>query len=85
VQHQQNYDLMHRVGRLTIPSFDGSTNNSASAWVQKMDTYLQLNPMIAAKKIKISTLHLDRKTHELWHHGFVNLGQDNITSYVEFT
>jgi hypothetical protein len=44
-QYQQNYDLMHRVGRLTIPSFDGSAKNSTSAWVQKMDTYLQLNPM----------------------------------------
>jgi hypothetical protein len=85
VQYQQNYDLMRRVGRLTIPSFDGSTKSSASAWVQKMDTYLQLNPMTEAEEIKISTLHLDGEAHEWWHHGLVTLGHANITSYVEFT
>ena len=76
---------MHMVGMLNIPSFDGSTKISASSWVQKMETYLQLNLMTKAKVINISTLHLDGKAHEWWHHGLVTLGHANITSYVEFT
>jgi hypothetical protein len=27
----QNYDLMHKVGRLTIPPFDGSTKRTTMA------------------------------------------------------
>jgi hypothetical protein len=76
---------MLKVGRLTIPSFDGSTKSSASTWVQKMDTYIKLNPMTEAEAIKIDTLHLDGEAHEWWHHGLVTLGHADITSYVEFT
>jgi hypothetical protein len=86
-QHSTNKTMILCAGwaRLTIPSFDGSTKNSTSAWVQKMDTYLQLNPMTEAKEINIATLHLDGEAHEWWHHGLVTLGHANITSYVEFT
>jgi hypothetical protein len=45
---QQNFDLMRKVGRLTIPPFDGSAKSMARAWVHKLDTYLQLNPMTKA-------------------------------------
>jgi hypothetical protein len=84
-QNQQNFDLMRKVGRLTIPSFDGSSKRTTRAWVQKLDTYLQLNPMTEAEEIKYSTLHLEGEAHEWWYHGLVTLGHTNITSYVDFT
>jgi hypothetical protein len=60
-QHQQNFDLMRKIGKLTVPSFDGSAKSTARAWVHKLDTYFQLNPMTEAEAIKFSTLHLDEK------------------------
>jgi hypothetical protein len=38
-QNQQNFDLMRKVGRLTIPPFDGSARSTARALLQKLDTY----------------------------------------------
>jgi hypothetical protein len=75
---------MRKVGMLTIPSFNRSTKSSTSSWVQKMDTYLQLNPMTEVEAINIATLRLDGEAYEWWHHGLVTLGHANITSYVEF-
>jgi hypothetical protein len=85
VQYQQNYDIMLKVDRLTIPYFDGLTKSSDSAWVHKMDTYLKINPMTESEAIKIDTLQLDGEAHEWWHHGLVTLGHVEITSYVELT
>jgi hypothetical protein len=82
---QQNADLRRKVGKLSIPSYDGSSRCSARSWVQKLDTYLQLNPMTEAEAIKFATLHLDGEAHEWWYHGLVTLGHSSITSYVEFT
>jgi hypothetical protein len=82
VKYQKKYDLMRRLGRLIIPPFDGLHKILASAWVYKMDTYLELNPMTKVEAIKISTLYLDGEVHEWWNHGLVTLGHDNITSYV---
>jgi hypothetical protein len=84
-QIPQNFDLMCKVGRLTIPPFDGSTKRMTKAWVHKLDTYLQLNPMTEAEEIKYATLHLEGEAHEWWYHGLVTLGHTNITSYVDFT
>jgi hypothetical protein len=82
---QQNIDLMRKVGKLTIPSFDGSNKCTARAWVQKLDTYFQLNTMLEEEAIKFATLHLDGEAHEWWYHGLVTLGHANITSYLDFT
>jgi hypothetical protein len=82
---EQNFDLMHKVGRLTIPPFDGSTKSMAKAWVHKLDTYLQLYPMTKEEEIKYATLYLEGESHEWWYHGLVTLGHTIITSYVEFT
>jgi hypothetical protein len=82
---QQNIDLMRKVGKLSIPSFDGSNKCTTRAWVQKLDTYFQLNPMTEAKAIKFTTLHLDGEAHEWWYHGLVTMGHANITSYLDFT
>ena len=73
------------MGKLTIPSFDGLSKSTARAWVQKLDTYFQLNQMIEADAIKLEMLHLDGEAHEWWYHGLVTLGHANITSYLEFT
>jgi hypothetical protein len=37
---------------------------TAQAWVQKMDTYLQLNPMSEMEAIKFSTMYLDGKAYD---------------------
>ena len=70
---------------MSIPSFDGYARSTTIAWVHKLDTYFQLNPMTKAKTIKFSTLHLDGESHEWWYHGLVTLRHASITSYVVFT
>jgi hypothetical protein len=84
-QSLQNFDLMCKVGLLIIPPFNGSVKSMTRAWVHKLDTYLQLNPMTEAEEIKYATLHLEGEAHEWWYHGLVKLGHSNITSYVDFT
>jgi hypothetical protein len=81
----QNMDFIKKVGKLTIPSFDGSSRCSAQAWVQKLDTYFKLNQMTESEAISFATLHLEGEAHEWWHHGLVTLGHNRITSYMEFT
>jgi hypothetical protein len=76
---------MCKVGRLIIPPFDGSTKSTVRAWVHKLDTYLQLNPMIKEKAIKYATLHLEGEAHKLWYHGLVTLGNVSITSCMDLT
>ena len=73
------------MGKLTNPNFDGTSSCSAKIWVQKLDTYFQLNPMTETDAIKLATLHLDREAHEWWYHGLVTLGHNTITSYSDFT
>ena len=60
----ENVDLMRKIGNLTISSFDGSSKSTTREWLQRLDTYFQLNTMTKAKKIKFATLHLDREAHE---------------------
>ena len=60
----QNYELQKTLGRLTIPNFDGARGGSARIWVNKLDTYFQLNPMTETDTIKLDTLHLDGEDHE---------------------
>jgi len=78
-------DLTQKLGKLSIPSFDGSSNSTSSAWVHKLDTYFHLKPMTKAKEIKFSTLHLDGESHEWWYHWLITLGHATITSYLDFT
>jgi hypothetical protein len=81
----QSWELQRKVGKLSIPYFDGSSKCTARAWVQKLDTYFQLNPMTETEAIKYATLHLDGEAHEWWYHGLVTLGHASITSYLDFT
>ena len=73
------------MGKLTIPSFDGSSKSTSRAWVEKLDTYFQLNQMIEVDVIKLAMLHLDGEAHQWWYHGLVTLGHSSITSYLDFT
>lgn len=41
----QNFELRKKVGKISLPYYDASGKMTAQAWVQKVDTYLQLNPM----------------------------------------
>jgi hypothetical protein len=84
-QQGHNIDFIRKVGKLTIPSFDGSSKCTARAWVQKLDTYYKLNQMTETEAISFATLHLEGEAHEWWHHGLVTLGHSHITSYREFT
>jgi hypothetical protein len=83
--YQQNYDLMCKIGKMMVPSFNGSDRGTTRAWVHKLDTYFHLNPMTEEEEIKFSTLHLDGEAHEWWYHGILTLGHANITSYEDFT
>jgi hypothetical protein len=46
-QHQQrhNIDFIRKIGKLTVPYFDGSSKYTTRAWVQKLDIYYKLNQM----------------------------------------
>jgi hypothetical protein len=77
-----------KLGRTTemeIPYFDGSPKMTAQVWVQKLDTYLQLNPMREMDAIKFATMYLEGKAHDWWYHGLTTLGHNQIVSYTEFT
>lgn len=81
----QNMELQRTVGKLALPNFDGSVRCTARAWVQKLDTYIQLNPMVEADAIKLATLHLEGESHDWCHHKMTTLGHAGVTSYEEFT
>jgi hypothetical protein len=80
--HKDNNELECRVGKMEITTFDGSARTIAQAWVQKLDAYLQLNPM---KELDATTIYLEEKAHDWWYHGMNTLGHNYITSYPEFT
>jgi hypothetical protein len=76
-QYQRpNYELERRVGKMEIPYFDGSSKVVAQAWVQKLDTYLQLNPMREIDAIKFATMYLEGKAHDWWYHGLTTQGHN---------
>jgi hypothetical protein len=77
-QQGNNIDFIQKVGKLTIPYFDGSSKCIARDWVQKLDTYYKLNQMTKTEAINFATLHLEGEAHEWWHHGLVTLGHSHI-------
>jgi hypothetical protein len=83
--HKSNYELERRMGKIEIPYFDGTAKTIAQAWVQKLHTYLQLNPMREMEAIKFSTMHLDGKAHDWWYHGLITLCHNQIMAYTYFT
>lgn len=80
----RNFELQRMVGKLTIPNFNGTSGGIERAWVHKLDTYLQLNPIKEEYEINLATFHLGGESHEWWYHGLVTLGHASITSYMDF-
>jgi hypothetical protein len=72
--HRGNNNLGHKAGKMEIPTFDESSKASTRVWVRKLDSYLQLNPMMEMDAIKFATLYLEGKAHEWWYHGMTTLG-----------
>ena len=54
-----NQELKYTIGKVTIPSFDLSSKMSSSAWIQKLDVYIQSNPMVKEDELKMAILHLE--------------------------
>jgi hypothetical protein len=76
--------LVHMEGLMEFPTFDGSNKILATKWVQKMDSYLQLNTMEEGNSIKFSKLYLMGNAHDWWFHGMDTLGHDHVTSSCDF-
>jgi hypothetical protein len=63
MNHRGSFEFERRVGKIEIPYFYGTTKMIAQAWVKKLGTYLQLNPMREMEAIKFATMYLDGKAH----------------------
>jgi hypothetical protein len=85
MNHRGIFVFEQRAGKIEIPYFDGMAKMIAQPWVQKLDTYLQLNPMREMEAIKFATMYLDGKSHDWWYHGLTILGHNQIVSYTKFT
>ena len=47
------------MGKVTISSFDGSSQMCSSAWLHKLSAHFQLNPMVEEYPLKMVILHLE--------------------------
>ena len=56
-------DLRWKLSKVNLSPFDGSKSISVQAWVMKVDTYFQLNPMPEEEAIKFVALHLEGVAH----------------------
>ena len=57
----------------------------ARAWLQKLNTYFTLSPMMEEDSLQFTILHLEGTTHDWWNYGLITQGHQNITSYEEFS
>lgn len=71
--------------KITLPNFDGSKKLTARAWLQKLNTYPTLSPMMEEDALQFVIMHLEGIAHDWWHHGLITQGHQNITSYGEFS
>ena len=80
-----NHELKYTMGKVTIPSFYGSSQMSSSAWLQKLSVYFQLNPMVEEDELKMVILHIEGEYSDWWFHGIITLVHDHILSYEGFS
>ena len=59
-----NDDLRRKIRKVHFSAFDGSRAITTHAWVQKANTYFQLNLMPEEEATKFTTFHLEGVTHE---------------------
>lgn len=64
--------------------FDESNKISKRAWLEKLQTYLNINPMDEEKGLQNMTMCLDGVAYEWWHHGLITLGHNEVTTFQEF-
>jgi hypothetical protein len=64
MNYRGSFEFERRARKIEIPYFDVTAKMIAQAWVQKLDTYLQLNPMREMEAIKFATMYLDGKAHD---------------------
>ena len=57
------------ISKVPLPTFYGSSQSSNNTWVQKLDVYFQLNPMVEEDALKMAILHLEGDANEWWFHG----------------
>ena len=57
----------------------------ASAWLQKLSVYFELNPMVEEDVLKLAILHLEVESSDCWFHGLRTLGHYHILSYDGFS
>ena len=58
---------------------------SASAWLQNLSLYFQLNPIVEVDALKMAILHLEGEASDWWLHGIRTLGHYHIFSYEGFS
>ena len=80
----KNKDLNCAISKVSLPTFYGSSQSFANTWVQKLDLYFQLNPMVEEDALKMAIFHLEGYSNECWFHGLNNLGHDQVKTYGEF-
>ena len=62
-------ELKNKIIKFTAPTFDGTNNFLARAWLQKLQTFFTLNPMKESDVIQFSSLHLEDVAYDWWYHG----------------
>ena len=72
-----NHELKYTMGKVTIPSFDGSSQMYVSAWLQKLSVYFHLNPMVEEDALKMAIFHLEGEASDWWFNGLRNFGHDH--------
>ena len=60
----KNEDIQCGLGRLFFPSYDGSPKCTTKSWIEKLNTYFQLNRVSELEAIKIAALHLEGEAQE---------------------
>ena len=66
------------MGKVTIPSFDGSSQMSTSAWLQKLSLYFKLNPIVEEVALKMTIFHIKGEYRDWQFDGMRTMGLDNI-------
>lgn len=68
-----------------IPLFNGGKKVMATTWLQKLETFFTLSPMMEEEAMQFTTLHLDGTTYEWWHHGLITQHHNSIHTFDKFS
>lgn len=69
---------------MTLPFFDGKDSMIARAWLQKVQTYFSLKPMVEWEAVQFAVIHLTGTAYEWWHNGLVTRDHGTIESFEVF-